>query len=169
MERTLHYKVMNKDDITLEERRVIRQISDTCSEESMKTLFSCESFYLDEQKLSGSCRVDDDETNAMLALCALVAISKRTEATFAVYDEGGFLRVPIVLKSGRAKPGLDGCLEEWERGNRHETLTGRLSGPMLEEMKVLFEYEDQGYTSLWNFVRFKKVWGAQPVTAVTAE
>lgn len=126
MGRTLHYEVINRQEITRDERETIKRVSTYCLKGPWSRCWTCEAFELDHGSLKGFCKVLDDDLNAAYVYRALLTITEKTKALVSLYDEGEYIVVPVLIQGGMAKPWIRSAAEAWayweERGLlRHDT------------------------------------------------
>ena len=69
--------------------------------------------FLHEGEIRGFCKVGGNEQNAALVYSALILISRRTRAVISLSDEGFFLKVPVFIKQGKAKPWVERIHDDW--------------------------------------------------------
>ncbi len=73
----------------------------------------------DKDEISGFCKVKNNDYNALLVYAALVLISSNTNARISLSDEGDFLRCPVLIQAGLAKPWAERLLDEWILWEKH--------------------------------------------------
>lgn len=60
------------------------------------------------REIGGFCKVGGNELNAMVITATLVLVSKKMICTITLSDEGKYLRCPVVIEDGKARPDEEG-------------------------------------------------------------
>ena len=160
MGRTLHYKILNPNDLTDKEKKAIHSITQKSNTGKFENTWTCESFWLDPLKSNtGFTKVGGNEFNALLVYTALIEISRLTNAELTLYDEGQFLYADVIIKNGLARIDIDKLKETWKLQKKKGNVKKR------EEDKELIDKETlqsklieiyPAYTSPFNLCRHVK-------------